>query len=93
MFFRQLFHSTSGESSLHEIIYKIIFQMMVDRLNDQGDDMNILLLSLTAGATGLNLVGANHLLLIDLHWNPQLENQAMDRIHRFGQVNNVNIYR
>lgn len=51
------------------------------------------MLSLTAGGVGLNLVGANHLLLIDLHWNPQLERQAFDRIYRVGQVKDVHIYK
>jgi hypothetical protein len=35
-----------------------------------------MLLSLAAGGVGLNLVGANHLFLLDLHWNPQLEQQV-----------------
>ena len=34
------------------------------------------------GGVGLNLVGANHLFLLDMHWNPQLESQACDRIYR-----------
>jgi SNF2 family DNA or RNA helicase len=55
--------------------------------------VNILLLSLTAGGVGLNIVGANHLLLVDIHWNPQLEAQAQDRIYRFGQNKNVYIYK
>lgn len=66
---------------------------MVDRINDFDDRLNVLLLSLTAGAVGLNLVGANHLLIIDNHWNPQLELQAQDRLHRFGQYNDVHIYK
>ena len=41
-----------------------------------------MLLSLGAGGVGLNLVGANHLFLLDMHWNPQLEAQACDRIYR-----------
>ena len=35
-----------------------------------------MLLSLAAGGVGLNLVGANHLFLLDMHWNPQLEAQV-----------------
>ena len=35
-----------------------------------------MLLSLGAGGVGLNLVGANHLFLLDMHWNPQLERQV-----------------
>ena len=42
---------------------------------------------------GLNLVGANHLFLLDMHWNPQLEAQACDRIYRVGQKRNVKIHK
>lgn len=42
---------------------------------------------------GLNLIGANHLILMDLHWNPQLENQAQDRIYRVGQKKTVYVYK
>lgn len=52
-----------------------------------------MLLSLTAGGIGLNLCGANHLLFIDPHWNPQLESQAQDRIYRMGQKKPVTIYK
>lgn len=51
------------------------------------------MLSLTAGGVGLNLVAANHLFLVDIHWNPQLEAQACDRIYRVGQKKPVNIYK
>ncbi|KAF7278216.1 hypothetical protein GWI33_008710 [Rhynchophorus ferrugineus] len=66
---------------------------IVDRFNDPNDSMKVLLLSLTAGGVGLNLVGANHLFLLDLHWNPQLENQAQDRIYRVGQTKPVYVYK
>lgn len=65
----------------------------MDSFNAPNSDPKILLLSLTAGGVGLNLVGGNHLLLIDIHWNPQLEVQAQDRIYRFGQKKNVFIYK
>ncbi|XP_063992969.1 transcription termination factor 2 [Diachasmimorpha longicaudata] len=65
---------------------------IVDSFNHDRDPM-VLLLSLTAGGVGLNLVGANHLMLVDIHWNPQLESQAQDRIYRFGQKKNVFIYK
>lgn len=55
--------------------------------------IQVMLLSLTAGGVGLNLVGGNHLLLLDLHWNPQLESQACDRIYRVGQEKPVHIYK
>ncbi|XP_076632722.1 transcription termination factor lodestar isoform X2 [Colletes latitarsis] len=68
-------------------------QGVMDSFNCPGRDPKILLLSLTAGGVGLNLVGANHLLLMDIHWNPQLEVQAQDRIYRFGQKKDVFIYK
>ena len=40
-----------------------------------------MLLSLGAGGVGLNLVGANHLFLLDMHWNPQLERQVNKRVN------------
>ncbi|EFN78730.1 Transcription termination factor 2 [Harpegnathos saltator] len=66
---------------------------IIDSFNKSNSDPRILLLSLTAGGVGLNLVGANHLLLFDIHWNPQLESQAQDRIYRFGQKKDVYIYK
>jgi transcription termination factor 2 len=53
----------------------------------------ILLLSLKAGGVGLNLMVANHLFLMDVHWNPQMEAQASDRVYRVGQKKTVNIYK
>lgn len=74
-------------------IYEIFLQGIMDSFNTPNNKPKILLLSLTAGGVGLNLVGGNHLLLIDIHWNPQLEVQAQDRIYRFGQKKNVFIYK
>ncbi|XP_023179025.2 transcription termination factor 2 [Drosophila hydei] len=68
-------------------------QDIVNEFNDPGNSKRILLLSLTAGGVGLNLIGANHLVLLDLHWNPQLEAQAQDRIYRVGQKKDVVIYK
>ncbi|XP_029671869.1 uncharacterized protein LOC115240701 [Formica exsecta] len=68
-------------------------QNVVDSFNSRNSGPRILLLSLTAGGVGLNLIGGNHLLLFDNHWNPQLETQAQDRIYRFGQIKNVFIYK
>lgn len=68
-------------------------QKIVNEINDPRSDKKVLFLSLTAGGVGLNLSGANHLFLIDLHWNPQLEAQAQDRIYRVGQKKPVFIYK
>ncbi|MPC92694.1 Transcription termination factor 2 [Portunus trituberculatus] len=52
-----------------------------------------MLLSLATGGVGLNLVGGNHLFMLDMHWNPQMEAQACDRIYRVGQTKPVTIHR
>lgn len=51
------------------------------------------LISLKAGGVGLNLTGADTVVLIDLWWNPAVEMQAISRAHRIGQKENVEVYR
>lgn len=68
-------------------------QERVNSFNRNKGGAQVLLLSLTAGGVGLNLVGGNHLFLIDLHWNPQLELQACDRIYRMGQTRDVFVHK
>ncbi len=53
----------------------------------------ILIISLKAGGTGLNLTCANHVIHYDLWWNPAVENQATDRAYRIGQKSNVMVHR
>ncbi|CAJ1362719.1 unnamed protein product [Effrenium voratum] len=53
----------------------------------------VLLVSLKAGGTGLNLVAASRLYLMDLWWNPAVEEQAIQRVHRIGQKQEVYIYK
>ena len=55
--------------------------------------INILLSSLGAGGMGLNLVHASRCLIVDLHWNAALEEQAMARIYRLGQTKKTEIVR
>ncbi|MDR2609328.1 MAG: SWF/SNF helicase family protein [Rickettsiales bacterium] len=54
---------------------------------------NILIVSLKAGGTGLNLTAASHVIHYDLWWNPAVEAQATDRAYRIGQECNVMVYR
>ena len=53
----------------------------------------VMIVSLKAGGTGLNLTAANHVIHYDMWWNPAVENQATDRVFRIGQKKNVNVYR
>ncbi|OLL25146.1 DNA repair protein RAD5 [Neolecta irregularis DAH-3] len=53
----------------------------------------VLLLSLKAGGVGLNLVAASRAFMMDPYWNFATESQAIDRIHRMGQTENVRIVR
>jgi len=54
-------------------------------------EQDIFLISLKAGGTGLNLTGADTVILYDLWWNPAVEQQAADRAHRMGQKNVVQV--
>lgn len=66
---------------------------LVEEFNTNPDGPQVMLVSLCAGGVGLNLIGGNHLFLIDMHWNPALEDQACDRIYRVGQRKDVTIHR
>jgi SNF2 family DNA or RNA helicase len=64
----------------------------VDRFNSD-TSVQAFLISLKAGGTGLNLVGADTVIHFDPWWNPAVEDQATDRAHRIGQTRTVTIYR
>ncbi|KAK7938760.1 hypothetical protein WMY93_002086 [Mugilogobius chulae] len=66
---------------------------LVEEFNTNPRGPQVMLVSLCAGGVGLNLIGGNHLFLIDMHWNPALEDQACDRIYRVGQRKDVTIHR
>lgn len=53
----------------------------------------VMLVSLKAGGTGLNLTAADHVFLLDPWWNPAVEDQAADRAHRIGQTRPVFVHR
>ncbi len=57
------------------------------------DGPPVMLVSLKAGGTGLNLTAADHVFLCDPWWNPAVEDQAADRAHRIGQDRPVMVYR
>ena len=53
----------------------------------------IFIISLKAGGVGLNLTAADYVIHIDPWWNPAIEAQATDRVHRMGQKNKVKVYK
>jgi superfamily II DNA or RNA helicase len=65
---------------------------VVKRFQDDAS-VSVMLLSLKAGGTGLNLTAADHVFLLDPWWNPAAEDQAADRAHRIGQDRPVLVHR
>lgn len=71
---------------------------VADRINlveefNNNENIKVFLISLKAGGTGLNLVGADVVIHYDPWWNLSVENQATDRAYRIGQKNNVQVYK
>ncbi len=56
-------------------------------------EVSVFLISLRAGGTGLNLIGADTVIHLDPWWNPAVEDQASDRAHRIGQEKVLQIFR
>ena len=65
---------------------------LVDEFNES-PNVKIFLISLKAGGTGLNLIGADMVIHYDPWWNLSAENQATDRTYRIGQKKNVQVYK
>ena len=65
---------------------------LVDEFNEN-NDIKVFLISLKAGGTGLNLIGADMVIHYDPWWNISAENQATDRTYRIGQKRNVQVYK
>ena len=68
-------------------------QKLVDKFNDPEGEEFIFLLSSKAGGCGLNLIGANRLVLFDPDWNPAADQQALARVWRDGQKKDCFVYR
>lgn len=59
----------------------------------QAGEFPVLLISLKAGGTGINLTAADTVIHYDPWWNPAVEEQATDRAHRIGQTRPITVYR
>lgn len=68
-------------------------QRLVDRFNDPQGEEFVFLLSSKAGGCGINLIGANRLVLFDPDWNPAADQQALARVWRDGQKKDCFVYR
>ncbi|MCB1113988.1 MAG: DEAD/DEAH box helicase [Chlamydiia bacterium] len=65
---------------------------IVKKFNED-ENISVFLVSLKAGGSGLNLVGADTVIHYDMWWNPAVESQATDRVHRIGQTRSVSSYK
>ncbi len=83
----------------HNINYKYLdgstpAKKRQERIDEfQRGDGEVFLISLKAGGTGLNLTAADYVIHLDPWWNPAVEDQATDRVHRIGQQRPVTVYR
>lgn len=67
-------------------------QFRVERFN-RDDRIFAMILTTRSGGVGLNLIGANTVVFISSDWNPSIDAQAQDRVHRIGQTRDVTVYR
>ena len=77
---------------LHGGVSRVGRDRMVDAFQD-GSGPPLLLVSLKAGGTGLNLTAASQVIHYDRWWNPAVEDQATDRAWRIGQERTVNVHK
>ncbi|WP_295624898.1 DEAD/DEAH box helicase [uncultured Corynebacterium sp.] len=77
---------------LHGGVSRAARHRMVGEFNADGG-APVMILSLKAGGTGLNLTAANHVVHVDRWWNPAVEDQATDRAHRIGQRRDVQVHK
>merc|ERR1719433_146707 len=65
---------------------------LVSTFNSSNCQVNVFLISTRAGGVGLNLQTADTCIIFDGDWNPQMDLQAMARVHRIGQTRKVHVY-
>ncbi|KAH0784348.1 hypothetical protein KY290_003946 [Solanum tuberosum] len=67
-------------------------QISINSLNDPKSDVKVLLASIKACSEGISLIGASRVVLLDVLWNPSVEQQAISRAYRNGQTKFVHVY-
>lgn len=93
MFERLCKHRGYGQLRLDGSMQVAKRQKLVDKFNNPEGSEFIFLLSSKAGGCGLNLIGANRLVLFDPDWNPAADQQALARVWRDGQTKDCFVYR
>jgi superfamily II DNA or RNA helicase len=83
----------AGVPFLHGGVERRLRDRMVASFQTDDAECPILILSLRAGGTGLNLTRATHVVHYDRWWNPAVEDQATDRAHRIGQDRPVTVHK
>lgn len=78
-----LYHYLDGSTPVQERVD------LAERFN--AGEHSLFLISMKAGGTGLNLTGGDTVILFDTWWNPAVEEQAADRVYRFGQKKTVQV--
>ena len=86
------FNISEDLNNLQGIIHGgIPIALRKELLETQGE-YDFVVIQIYAGGTGLNLQRFNTVIINSPHWNPFIEEQAIARVHRIGQSQNVNIY-
>jgi len=83
----------AGVPFLHGGVERTLRDRMVESFQTDRAECPILLVSLRAGGTGLNLTRATHVVHYDRWWNPAVEDQATDRAYRIGQDRTVTVHK
>ncbi|XP_059277688.1 SNF2 domain-containing protein CLASSY 4-like [Lycium ferocissimum] len=95
---KEQLHSLFGWTLGREILYmdgKLDVkqrQISINSLNDPKGDVKVLLASIKACSEGISLIGASRVVLLDVLWNPSVEQQAISRAYRNGQTKFVHVY-
>ena len=64
----------------------------INSLNEPKSDVKVLLASIKSFLEGISLIGASRVVLLDILWNPSVEEQAISRAYRNGQTKFVHVY-
>jgi SNF2 family DNA or RNA helicase len=96
--YTKMLHIMRSDLERRRIRFEYLDGTTKDRLGvvknfNEDENIPVFLVSLKAGGSGLNIVGADTVIHYDMWWNPAVENQATDRVHRIGQKNSVSSYK